>query len=146
MVDLAVGEGLSNERTMIPELVGLSIDEAKDALIAVSLNYGALFYDSSFSNAEDSSNAVVWKNNPISSTTDLVQLGKSVDLWLTIDQEKIDINTEIGFQHKLIVNMYCRIFEPGKVIISYGQKLNEMYFVTKGTAIFFDSKGVTPFL
>jgi signal-transduction protein with cAMP-binding, CBS, and nucleotidyltransferase domain len=42
--------------------------------------------------------------------------------------------------------MYCRIFEPGKVIISYGQKLQEMYFITKGTAIFFDNKGVTPFL
>ena len=56
------------------------------------------------------------------------------------------INTELGFQNQLIVNMYCRIFEPGKVIISYGQKLQEMYFITNGTAIFFDAKGVTPFL
>lgn len=42
--------------------------------------------------------------------------------------------------------MYCRIYEPGKTIISYGQKLNEMYFVTKGNVIFYDQKGITPFI
>ena len=48
------------------------------------------------------------------------------------------LNTDIGFQHQLIVNMYCRIYEPGKTIISNGQKLNEMYFITRGTVIFYD--------
>lgn len=42
--------------------------------------------------------------------------------------------------------MYCRIYEPGKTIISHGQKLNEMYFISKGSAVFYDQKGVTPFL
>ena len=56
------------------------------------------------------------------------------------------LNTDIGFQHQLIVNMYCRIYEPGKTIISHGQKLNEMYFISKGSAVFYDQKGVTPFL
>lgn len=27
------------------------------------------------------------------------------------------LNTEIGFQHALIVNLYCRIYEPGKTIL-----------------------------
>jgi len=56
------------------------------------------------------------------------------------------LNTDIGFQHQLIVSMYCRIYEPGKVLVSYGQKITEMYFISKGSAVFFDQKGVTPFL
>ena len=39
------------------------------------------------------------------------------------------LNTDIGFQNQLIINMYCRIYEPGKEIVSYGQKLNEIYFI-----------------
>jgi len=56
------------------------------------------------------------------------------------------LNTDIGFQHQLIVNMYCRIYEPGKVLVNYGAKLSEMYFISSGSAVFYDSKGVTPFL
>lgn len=42
--------------------------------------------------------------------------------------------------------MYCRIYEPGKVIITYGQKLEEIYFISKGNAVLWDRKGVIPFL
>lgn len=30
--------------------------------------------------------------------------------------------------------------------MSYGQKFNEIFFISKGSAIFYDPKGVTPFL
>ena len=56
------------------------------------------------------------------------------------------LNTDMGFQHQLIVSMYCRIYEPGKTIVSHGQKFTEMYFISKGSAIFYDQKGVTPFI
>jgi hypothetical protein len=42
--------------------------------------------------------------------------------------------------------MYCRIYEPGRIIIPHGQKFNEIFFISRGSAIFFDPKGVTPFL
>ena len=42
--------------------------------------------------------------------------------------------------------MYCRIYEPGKIIINAGQRFNEIFFISKGSAILYDSKGVTPFL
>lgn len=42
--------------------------------------------------------------------------------------------------------MYCRIYEPGKTIVAYGQNITEMYFISKGNVIFFDETGVTPFL
>ena len=55
-------------------------------------------------------------------------------------------NLEIGFQHQLLVNMYCRIYEPGKTILSVGDKCSELYFISRGSAIFYDPKGVTPFI
>lgn len=56
------------------------------------------------------------------------------------------LNTDIGFQNQLIIHMYCRIYEPGKTIVQHGQKFSEMYFVTRGAAVLYDQKGVTPFL
>lgn len=91
-IDLVVGIGLSNERTSVPDLFGLYINEAKEALYNVSLNTGAMIYDQSVLNADDSLNAQVWKQNPLSDQNKLVGLGTSVDLWLTVDREKIDIN------------------------------------------------------
>lgn len=56
------------------------------------------------------------------------------------------LNTDVGFQNQLIIHMYCRIYEPGKTIVQHGQKFSEMYFVTRGAAVLYDQKGVTPFL
>ena len=42
--------------------------------------------------------------------------------------------------------MYVRIFEPGKYLVNYGEKLSEIYFITQGSVVFYDQKGVTPFL
>jgi len=42
--------------------------------------------------------------------------------------------------------MYCRIYEPGKTIVPYGHKVNEMYFITRGNIILYDQKGVVPFI
>lgn len=42
--------------------------------------------------------------------------------------------------------MYCRIYDPEKEIVSYGSKLTEMYFIQEGSIVFYDSKGVTPYL
>ena len=77
-----------------------------------------------------------------------IQNSISESLFKTFKQQfsQFFMNTDVGFQHNLIVNMYCRIFEPGKTIISYGQKVNEMYFINRGNAYFYDSKGVIPFI
>jgi signal-transduction protein with cAMP-binding, CBS, and nucleotidyltransferase domain len=42
--------------------------------------------------------------------------------------------------------MYCRIYEPGKQIVNYGQKFTEFYFITKGTVSLYEKNGVYPFL
>lgn len=92
-IDLVVGKGPSNERTMVPELVGNQMEPAKEMLYNVGLNVGAIIYDNTFVTAEDSLMAIVWKQYPKSDSTKHIGLGRSVDLWLTIDTEKIDFAT-----------------------------------------------------
>lgn len=39
---------------------------------------------------------------------------------------------ERGFTNELIIQMYCRISTPGKVVISYKSNVKEMYFIRQG--------------
>lgn len=39
---------------------------------------------------------------------------------------------ERGFTNELIIAMYCRIYTPGKSVISYGSNVKEMYFIRQG--------------
>jgi hypothetical protein len=47
------------------------------------LNTGVLIYDPSILTPEDSVNAIVWKQYPSTSNTRIINVGGSVDLWLT---------------------------------------------------------------
>lgn len=96
-VDLIVGQGLSNEVTEVPNLLGADIQSAKDMLYNVGLNVGAVIYDASFQTAEDSIMAIVFRQNPEGDCDKTIAVGTSVDLWITVDQEKIDIVTEKEF-------------------------------------------------
>lgn len=96
-VDLIVGQGLSNEVTEVPVLLGADIESAREMLYNVGLNVGAVIYDASFETAEDSINAMVYRQNPQGDKNSTIALGTSVDLWITIDQEKIDNITEKDF-------------------------------------------------
>lgn len=93
-VDLVVGKGLSNEKTLVPDLKAMSLNQARDALYNVSLNIGALMFDESVYSYDDSLAARVWKQDPESIPEDYIELGTSVDLWLTIDEAKLEINLQ----------------------------------------------------
>ncbi|MDA3818633.1 MAG: PASTA domain-containing protein [Prolixibacteraceae bacterium] len=92
-VDLVVGKGLSNERTVVPDVKGMYMSDAYRSLYNLSLNTGALIYDQSVQTAEDSTQARVWKQMPEGDGENLIELGTSVDIWLTVDDEKIEVNT-----------------------------------------------------
>jgi hypothetical protein len=36
---------------------------------------------------------------------------------------------ERGFTNELIINMYTRIYTPGKIIIGYKSSVKEMFFI-----------------
>ena len=39
---------------------------------------------------------------------------------------------ERGFSNEIIINMYCRIYTPGKSVISYKSNVKELYFIKQG--------------
>ena len=39
---------------------------------------------------------------------------------------------ERGFTNELIISLYCRIYTPGKTVISYKSNVKEMYFIRQG--------------
>lgn len=89
-IDFIVGRDSENEQTPLPNLITQTIAPAKEIITNAMLNFGVLIYDESIVTADDSLNAVVWKQYPNPKTTSMVEMGTSVDLWVTVDQEKID--------------------------------------------------------
>jgi len=47
---------------------------------------------------------------------------------------------ERGFTNELIINMYCRIYSPGKIVISYKSNVKEMYFIRQGLVEVFNNE------
>jgi beta-lactam-binding protein with PASTA domain len=90
-VDLVLGRGLSNERTAAPDLIGLPMEDAAHKITRRYLNMGAVIYDRSFIDAEDSAMAFVWKQRPVYDEENeiLINLGASVDIWVTVDSSKL---------------------------------------------------------
>jgi len=88
-IDFVVGRDPENQQTPLPSLLGLKPEEAKNILTDAMLNFGVVIYDDTVVSEEDSINAVIWKQLPDSKINPTVKPGTSVDLWITVDEEKI---------------------------------------------------------
>lgn len=89
-IDLVVGRRPGNQTTSLPDLIGLTIEDAQSTLTASMLNSGVIIYDETVISAEDSLSAQIWRQRPNPKVTQNILLGSSVDLWVTVDQLKID--------------------------------------------------------
>jgi beta-lactam-binding protein with PASTA domain len=89
IIDLVLGKGLSNQRTSVPNLVGMKLDPATDRINGTSLNLGAYIFDNTIINGDDSLNAFVFKQNPEFKDDATIQYGSSMYLWLTVDSLKL---------------------------------------------------------
>jgi beta-lactam-binding protein with PASTA domain len=89
VIDLVLGKGLSNQRTAVPNLLGLTLEPARNKLLISSLNLGTFIYDKTIINKQDTINAFVYKQNPEYKEEASLQLGSAVYLWLTVDSAKL---------------------------------------------------------
>ena len=106
VIDLVLGKGLSNRRTPMPDLIGLNIDEAKNRILASSLNIGTFTFDNTIENADDSAMAFVFKQNPAYTEEMTLQLGSSVYVWFTTDSLKLPVDTTgVNFADSLIIQI-----------------------------------------
>ncbi|MEN8226542.1 MAG: PASTA domain-containing protein [Bacteroidota bacterium] len=85
VIDLVLGMGLSKEKTRVPKLVGVLLDEAIEIIADYYLNIGAITYDESMANAEDSAHAFIWQQYPEFDEFKRMNMGMEVDIWLTVD-------------------------------------------------------------
>ena len=88
-IDLELGMSGNSERTIIPQLIGYTFVEAKDALVEASLNSGTVHCDQTITTYADSLFARVYKQTPAFSESNIWTLGLKVDLWITLDESKV---------------------------------------------------------
>lgn len=94
-IDLVVGRSGSGEFTVVPDLTGVTLEQAKNEITVLNLSLGAVIFDESVLNLGDSLSARIWQQRPESSE-DVVEQGTAVDLWLTVDENKISADPESG--------------------------------------------------
>jgi hypothetical protein len=85
VIDLVLGMGLSSSTTRIPDLLGSELEEAREIISRYYLNLGAITYDESFQDAEDSSGAFIWRQYPEYDEFRRLNMGMEMDVWLTLD-------------------------------------------------------------
>jgi len=95
VIDLELGMGLSNEMTRVPDLVGLGLPEASELIADYYLNIGAITYDESVLESEDSAEAFIWRQYPEFEEFRRLNMGLEVDIWLTIDSTLLPLPDSI---------------------------------------------------
>jgi eukaryotic-like serine/threonine-protein kinase len=94
VIDLVLGKGLSNQRTPVPNLIGMNLEPARNRILAASLNLRTFIYDNTISSGNDSLRAFVYRQTPEFRDELTLQLGSDVYLWLTIDSAKLPAEDE----------------------------------------------------
>jgi len=89
VIDLVLGMGLSSKTTRVPDIVGLGLEEASAIISDYFLNLGALTYDLSFEEAEDSAGAFIWRQYPDFDEFKRLNMGMEMDIWLTLDSTRM---------------------------------------------------------
>ena len=77
-VDLVVGQGLSNEKVLVPNLIGLSRLEANIILKSTSLNIGLEYFNDE---VVDSNLAVIYNQYPKAGDGKSISIGSLIDLY-----------------------------------------------------------------
>lgn len=80
IIDLVLGDGFGNTKVNVPDLAGLTYEEALFVLKASSLNAGAVILDKT---VRDTSQAIVYKQSPSADRTSVISQGEPIDLFLT---------------------------------------------------------------
>lgn len=80
VIDLVLGDGFGNTKINVPQLVGLTLEEALFVLKGSSLNAGAII---SQGKVKDSLNAYVYRQSPAAGDSVIVNQGESIDLFIS---------------------------------------------------------------
>ncbi|HYQ57975.1 MAG TPA: PASTA domain-containing protein [Draconibacterium sp.] len=96
-IDLVLGRSQGNMKTTLPNLTGFTLEEARSTLTDAMLNAGSIIFDNTAETAEDSAMAQIWRQSPNPKFTQQIEMGASVDIWLTTDTAIINQAYERNF-------------------------------------------------
>ena len=82
-VDLVVGKGLSNEKILVPNLIGLLRAEANIILKSTSLNIGLEYFNPA---VVDSNSATIYKQYPSFTDGKEISIGSALDLYFEVSK------------------------------------------------------------
>ena len=82
-VDLVVGKGLSNEKILVPNLIGLLRSEANIILKSTSLNIGLEYFNTA---VVDSNSAIIYKQYPSYNEGKEISIGSTLDLYFEVSK------------------------------------------------------------
>lgn len=89
-IDLVLGKGLGTELTPVPDLIGLTEEQARYRAGQAMLSVGATIPDHTITkDLPDSLTPFVFRQSPIHDNATRVKLGSPVDLWITLDSTKL---------------------------------------------------------
>ncbi|HEY1040791.1 MAG TPA: PASTA domain-containing protein, partial [Bacteroidia bacterium] len=92
VIDLVVGKGSSGgEQVTVINVTGITYCQAKSKLLSNGLSIGALILDGAL---KDTCNAFVYKQSPGGGSDNMVNIGASVDLYITMDKSKLNANKD----------------------------------------------------
>jgi beta-lactam-binding protein with PASTA domain len=114
VIDLVLGKGLSNQRTPVPDLMGLKLEAAKNTILGASLNLVSFIYDTSITAGDDSLNAFVFKQIPEYKENSTLKLGDGIYLWLTVDSTKLPVDSTL-----LVIPDTLKIAEKKKQVSNH---------------------------
>ncbi len=89
LIDLVLGQGLSDEKTGVPNLIGLTLEAAKIVASDRFLSIGAVVPDASIITEEDRNMAKVFSQDPEPGPESALALGSTIDIWITLDTLKV---------------------------------------------------------
>ena len=91
-IDLLLGKGFNNQKTVLPLITGLTLAEARNLLLEASLNIGKTSYDATVIDNLDSLQARVYSQYPSPMGETAINFGARVDLWLTQNESRIPVS------------------------------------------------------
>lgn len=92
-IDLILGDGLQDNEVHVPYLIGMTYEEAMDAINLGSMSIGAIVADKTMkSSKEDTMNARVYRQIPDFNPDEMWTVGDPVDIFITLDSTKIKID------------------------------------------------------
>ena len=88
---LVVGDGLSNEPTKVPYLIGNEFGTAVFILSGYGLNFGGPIPEDGI-NIEDTMNAIIYDQKPLPREDFKIAKGNSIDVWITTKERYEEMN------------------------------------------------------